>query len=72
MNYGVGAKPIRLKEGSKMREQKSKVIVGFDAMGKPKYAKQSVDKEARAADELTRRIKKAQQIINKENEEENE
>lgn len=55
-----------------MREQKSKVIVGFDAMGKPKYAKQSVDKEARAADELTRRIKKAQQIINKENEEENE
>ena len=55
-----------------MRERRSKVIVGFDGNGNPKYAKQSFDKEAKAADELTRRIKKAQQIIQKQNNEENE
>ena len=51
-----------------MDDERQKVIVALDKDGNPKYAKRVRDKEARAADEMTRRIKKAQKIINKENE----
>jgi len=52
-----------------MRERKSKVIIGLDSKGNPIYAKQGLDKEVKASDELTRRIKEMQKILDKEKEE---